>query len=784
MCSPGERRQLLEEAAQVRGVKARRQEAAQRLAELAAEPAPARGPEVGDRAPPRDASHSGGDRPRGGRGGAPGSRSCAAASCGRSGARRATPTAGPRRRSSRSERRLVEARELAATRRREFQAGRSEMQSAQDRRLARQRTLGELRLLLADAEHRLPAGGGEGATTSARWSRSCAQVGNRQLTPRARRRRGLCSTSWWSSSSRPRPASRHCPRPIAAARRRPIRRPCRTARRAAEQARRAAGSPTSALASVRTRREFLEEQLGRLEPLAAAALRHPAGRAQPPRRWRKPSAAQAAATELARLAAELDGLEALQVATRRAGCRAWVTSSRRSRLRGCAGGRARTAGGCVCRARRGRCRASKRPARAIRRRPWSTREPAAEVADRARWSSTSNVDAGYDDIARRLLGGVVVDRDVTRDGVYRAPGLVRAGRDARAELTVRRKWHFARGSSELGEAAADATAAAERGRTAPSAGWWSFAAQAAEAGRIDETRRLLEAAFAAERAASGRLPALEEATAEAEDVAVRLEGSWLPAPRRSASTAAAPSRSSPSARAGATGSTTSGGSFTRCGRTSSAMSHAAEDRAHRLGAAEAATVRGARVAARASRRRWRRRAAQLGGVEVESPEEEAEMAEGARRLVALEEARIDARLKTGTLEGNLELIAREAELLAARMEEIRARMPDGVAPEEIPGGKAREREMRALERRLEEIGPTNALADSECRELEERYRPCTSSSRTSPPPAPTSRPDRQAARGGGVALRSRVRRGRDELPRVLLAACARRSRDAAPRGGR
>jgi chromosome segregation protein len=111
----------------------------------------------------------------------------------------------------------------------------------------------------------------------------------------------------------------------------------------------------------------------------------------------------------------------------------------------------------------------------------------------------------------------------------------------------------------------------------------------------------------------------------------------------------------------------------------------------------------------------------LAATERESPGEEAEMAEGARRLVALEETRIDARLKAGTLEGNLELIAREAELLAARMEEIRQRMPDGVAPEEIPGGKAREKEMRALERRLQEIGPTNALAEAECRELEERF---------------------------------------------------------------
>ena len=55
------------------------------------------------------------------------------------------------------------------------------------------------------------------------------------------------------------------------------------------------------------------------------------------------------------------------------------------------------------------------------------------------------------------------------------------------------------------------------------------------------------------------------------------------------------------------------------------------------------------------------------------------MAEGARKLVALEEARIDARLKTSTLEGNLDLINREVELLTARMEEMRTRMPDGVS---------------------------------------------------------------------------------------------------------
>src|SRR5207244_8203828 len=77
---------------------------------------------------------------------------------------------------------------------------------------------------------------------------------------------------------------------------------------------------------------------------------------------------------------------------------------------------------------------------------------------------------------------------------------------------------------------------------------------------------------------------------------------------------------------------------------------------------------------------------------------------------------------SGNMHGNMQPVASETELLQARMEKIRSRMRDGVAPEEVPGGKAREREMRGLERRLEEIGPTNSLADSECRELEERYQ--------------------------------------------------------------
>jgi chromosome segregation protein len=114
--------------------------------------------------------------------------------------------------------------------------------------------------------------------------------------------------------------------------------------------------------------------------------------------------------------------------------------------------------------------------------------------------------------------------------------------------------------------------------------------------------------------------------------------------------------------------------------------------------------------------------ASLEQAEAESPDEESELAETARRLVAAEEARVDARLKISTLEGGLGLHKREAELAETRMEELRERMPAGLAPEEVPGGKAREREMRQLERRLTEIGPVNELAEAESAQMEARYQ--------------------------------------------------------------
>src|SRR5207237_7799912 len=85
--------------------------------------------------------------------------------------------------------------------------------------------------------------------------------------------------------------------------------------------------------------------------------------------------------------------------------------------------------------------------------------------------------------------------------------------------------------------------------------------------------------------------------------------------------------------------------------------------------------------------------ARLAEVERESPDEEAELEEVAKRLVTAEEARVDARLRASTLQGNVGLLRREAELAASRMEEPRSRMPEGPAREEGPGGQGREREV-------------------------------------------------------------------------------------------
>src|SRR2546430_4230016 len=296
--------------------------------------------------------------------------------------------------------------------------------------------------------------------------------------------------------------------------------------------------------------------------------------------------------------------------------------------------------------------------------------------------------------------------------------MVRAGADGRAAVAERRSQLRAR-IAQLRPVADTLDDAALRAHGLDSK-LSELRARAAEAGGLAETRRLLEAAVVSERTASERLSELEAAASSAEERSAATEQEYQSQSDALREQRVAVNQVEAERLRWRDGIDDLGRRQITVRQDVVALPHAAEDRSRRLAAADAAADAAAEslpaldsavAAARAS----------LAEVETESPEEEAEMAEGARRLVALEEARIDARLKSSTLVGNLDLINREVELLTARMEEMRTRMPDGVAPEDIPGGKAREREMRSLERRLEEIGPTNALADTECRELEERY---------------------------------------------------------------
>ncbi len=240
--------------------------------------------------------------------------------------------------------------------------------------------------------------------------------------------------------------------------------------------------------------------------------------------------------------------------------------------------------------------------------------------------------------------------------------------------------------------------------------------RAAGATSLEESERLLEAAREAERIEAAKVPELERLAAQAEQVAAAKAADLAAvATQKAALRQVELERARWHDR---------GEDLRRqLGVVEADLARhrlVADERSRRVADAESSAALAAEVLPRlgAEAEAAKKR---LAEAELEAPGEEAEMAEGARRLVALEEARIDARLRAGTLEGNLELMTREAELHAARLEEIRLRMPDGVAPEEIPGGKAREKEMRALERRLQEIGPTNALAEAECRELEERF---------------------------------------------------------------
>jgi chromosome segregation protein len=711
VCSPAERRHLLEEAAQVRGVKQRRQEAGERLKELAqnlmrledlkSEIEPRLAVVRAQAAAAREGAESAArlDLLRG-------SIVWEEWREARDAHRKATSQA------QSLERRLVEARELAGSAEAEFQAWRAEVQDAQDRRLGRQRTLGRLGLELAAAQHALQL-----AEERAHNQRALADAvrredaENRTFSAAAHALQGQLASELEQARKALELVPEAPPAPTALD-------PAllQQARREAEHARRAVVTASSSVAGLRTRREFLQEQVARNMALAAAAEQIPAAEALVAREMEAADTAEAAAVAIGRLRSELEGLDALRPASApglvRLGEVLTPDSGYEAALSAALGplvdalvapdeSKAITAA-----AQAGSQLTVLYPA------------SAAETVSPGSLFEHVSCSAGYELVARRLLGHLVVGDDVTVEGVYRERGMVRAGADPRVEIDARRsrlRERVATLEPEMleGEAAGGRLKKAE-------AKLAELRGLVAGAGRLEESQRMLEAALAEERHESDRLPELETSAVAAEERAASLAGeleAHLEAlgAHRSASHQAEMERARWRDRVE---------DLRRQLRSVeedlARLGKAADERATRAAEAEGLTqgalemLPGLKRAADSAR-------ATLVAAETDSPEEEAEIAEGAQRLGSLDEARMDARLKVGTLDGNLELVAREAELLRARMEEIRSRMPDGVAPEEVPGGKAREREMRALERRLEEIGPTNALAETECKELEERF---------------------------------------------------------------
>ena len=710
VCTPAERRQLLEEAAQVRGVKARRQEAGQKLQELASNLL--RLEDLRSELDPRLEAL---------RLQAATAREAAEAQArlellrgsivweewreARDSHRRASSQL------QSLERRLIEAREQARIAEDEFQAGRTAMQSAQDQRLARQRTLGQLRLQSSDAEHRLQLAeerveNRRAVAAEARRSETEA----RALLDAATALRTQLASELAEAEKAIDPASETPQAPDE-----PDASAAREAQRAAELARRAAASAASSVAGLRTRREFLEEQSANVARAEAAASNLPEAEMAVTRAKERAAEVEQATLALARLQAELQGIEALRppsghglrlgdVITARAGSEAALSAVLGSLV-----------DAIVATDEEAAIRAVTGADRQL-----SVLFPvdAPDPADGSLYHLVEVAD-GYDRIARQLLGGVIVGRDVTAEGVYRSAGLVRAGADPRIALDARRA-DLRRRIATLEAETSDAGEAASMLQSAQSR-LTDLRAQAAGAARAEELARMLDAARGAEQAEQTRLADLEQIAGAADERAATL-GRELEARVRevAAERAALQQRQlqverwrdridSLRRQVGLVDE-----DVNRLNAGSDERRKHAED-AERAAAAAVDGLPDLRSAAEASRET-------LANAEHDAPEDEAEMAETARKLVALEEARIDGRLREGNLQGNVELVAREAELLQARMDEIRSRMPDGVAPEEIPGGKGREREMRALERRLEEIGPTNALAEAECRELEERYR--------------------------------------------------------------
>ncbi len=609
-------------------------------------------------------------------------------------------------------RRLAEARAASTAADAWWEERKRTVEKAQRRRLARQQALSATRLAVSEAEHALQM-----ASERVRSRRELAADARDEHDDLSRRlislaERDAALTAAVADAEMALHAVPQPPPPPEAGNAERARVAARAAQAARHEAERAQRDLAVARAERTAQRGVVDRLRNQVEPAERALpeLETKAGAAR-----RAEREATDAAAEAARLRAELQGLEALRSAPRD-GLRllgdvliaeegyeaalaavlgplveAWVAQDRESASNA---------------ARRGRTQ--------------TTVVYPAEAAPVEDGSLLEHVRAepGFEALGRRLLGAVVLGRDVTEGGVYEAPGLVRAGEDPRTTIAARRH-RLERRLAAVDPLAAAASPAREALRAVERelADTRSLAGQRR---RLESAERSAAEAAAACEALEAHVPELERAAAAVETEAGDLQRAITEFERRAAE-------------------------------------HRAElreldlERAHRrervvdlqrqhealsreMGQVEEALERRRRRAteaeteADAAEQTLPELASALESARVahhraehQSPEEEAELASAARELVAADEARVEARLRLSGLQGNLDLLQHEVESLELRLGELRQRMPEGRAPEEVPGGKAREREMRQLERRLNEIGPVNELAAVECRELEQRH---------------------------------------------------------------
>jgi len=614
------------------------------------------------------------------------------------------------------EKRLEEARAQTEKAESEFRAGRAEMESAQDRRLARQQALGALRLELSAAEHELAmarerlANLGE---TAVGLQSELADLDGRTasvVAVRGQLAQELASAEAMLAGVPTDPELPASADPGAA----------RQAATAAENARRELAQALSSLASLRTRRQFLEETAARLEAaVLPAEQRLPELEATARGLSESSVRAASAAAELVRIRAELEGLEAIwpgrAAGRRRVGdvlipkpgyeaalsavlgqlVEAWVADGEEDAAVALSDAESQ--------------RTVILPGPGPDPLPGSLHDHVRAVA-------------GHEWLARRLLGGVSVGKgpepSVSLDGDYRDGLLRRSGPDPRVRLASRRHAIGER-IPEIEPLAARAAALAAEARTAEVEAA-TLRTAAGGRGRLEETLAQLAAAAEAEAEAEAALGDLETGARTTAEEAERLRLAIAGEERARAEVEADRRRLEVERLRWADRTADLDRRLEATSADLVAIDGARRSRGARLDETQTA-LSVAQEALPGLDRAVTDARVRLTAAEAESPGGEAELAEVARRLVALEEARVDARLRFRTLEGNLELIAREVELLEARMEEIRGRMPMGQAPEEVPGGKAREKEMRQLERQLEEIGPTNPLAESEHAEMSARF---------------------------------------------------------------